>query len=81
MSTIMSVEDSLDGADKFRSWKHKFLIIIEENDILYHVIKYLPKPEDEKAQAKFKKNEVKAKRILTYSIKDHLIPNVSELKT
>jgi hypothetical protein len=40
----------------------------------------LPEPKDEEAKAKFKKNEVKAKRILTDSIKDHLIPNVSELK-
>ena len=46
-----------------------------------HVKKMLPKPEDEKTKAKFKKNEVKAKRILTDSIKDHLIPNVLELKT
>jgi hypothetical protein len=30
---------------------------------------------------KFRKNEVKAKRILTDSIKDHLIHNVSELKS
>jgi hypothetical protein len=30
---------------------------------------------------KYKKNEIKAKRILTHSIKDHLIPNVLELKT
>jgi hypothetical protein len=37
--------------------------------------------EEEDAKAKFKKNEVKAKRILTNSIKDHLIPNVLELKT
>ena len=41
----------------------------------------LPQPKDEEANAKFKRNEVKAKRILTNSIKDHLIPNVSELKT
>jgi hypothetical protein len=36
---------------------------------------------DEEAKAKFKKNEVKAKIILIDSIKDHLIPNVSELNT
>jgi hypothetical protein len=41
----------------------------------------LPEPKDEEAKAKFKKNEVKAKRILTDSIKEPLIPNVSELKT
>jgi hypothetical protein len=34
-----------------------------------------------KQEAKFKKNEVKAKRILSDSIKDHLIPNVLEPNT
>ena len=41
----------------------------------------LPEPKDEEAKENFKKNEVKAKRILIDSIKDHLIPNVSELNT
>jgi hypothetical protein len=41
----------------------------------------LPEPEEEDPKTKFRKNEIKAKRILTDSIKDHLIPNVSELKT
>jgi hypothetical protein len=41
----------------------------------------LPEPEEEDAKAKLRKNEVKAKRILTDSIKDHMTPNVSKLKT
>jgi hypothetical protein len=81
MSTSMRVEDRLDGADNFRSWKHKVLLILEENELLDHIKQMLPEPEEEDAKAKFKKNEVKAKRILTDSIKDYLIPNVSELKT
>jgi hypothetical protein len=44
-------------------------------------MKDLPEPEDEEAKAKFKKNEVKVKRIWIDSIKDHPIPNVSGLKT
>ena len=81
MSTNMRVEDRLDGAANFKSWKHRIQLILEENELLDHVKKMLPEPEDEKAKAKFKKNEVKAKRILADSIKDHPIPNVSELKT
>jgi hypothetical protein len=81
MSTSMRVEDRLDGANNFRSWKHEVFLILEENDLLDHVMKDFPKSEDEEARAKFKKNEVKAQRILTDSIKDHLIPNVLELKT
>jgi hypothetical protein len=48
---------------------------------LDHVKNMLPEPEDEEAKEKFKKNEVKAKRILADSINDHMIPNVSKLKT
>jgi hypothetical protein len=81
MITSMRVEDRLDGADNFRSWKHRILLILEENELLDHVKQVLPEPEEEDAKAKYKKNEIKAKRILTDSIKDHLIPNVSELKT
>jgi hypothetical protein len=81
ISTSMRVEDRLDRADNFRSWKHRTQLILEENELLNHVKKMLPETEDEEAKAKFKKNEVKTKRILTDSIKDHPIPNISELKT
>jgi hypothetical protein len=75
------LSDRVDGADKFKSWKHRVLPILQENDLLDHVKKMLPEPKEEKAKEKFKKNEVKAKRILTDSIKDHLIPNVLAFKT
>jgi hypothetical protein len=48
---------------------------------LDHIKQILPELEEEYAKAKFIKNEVKANRILTESIKDHIIPNVSKLKT
>jgi hypothetical protein len=75
MSASMRVEDRLDGVDNFRSWKHRIQLILEENELFDHVKKMLPEPKDEEAKAKFKKNEVKAKRILTDSIKDYQIPN------
>jgi hypothetical protein len=81
MITSMRVEDRLDGADNFISWKHRLLLILEENELLYHVKLALPEPKKEDVKEKYKKNEINAKRILTDSIKDHLIPNVSELKT
>jgi hypothetical protein len=77
----MRVEDRLDGEDNFRSWKHKIQLNLEENELLDHVKRMLLEPEDEEAKANFNKYEVKAKRILIDLIKDHLIPNVSELKT
>ena len=41
----------------------------------------VPKPEGDEAKATHKKNLVKSKRIIVYSIKDHLIPHVSSFKT
>jgi hypothetical protein len=76
----MRFEDRLDGAYNLISQKHRMQLIIEENELLDHIKNMLPELEDEEAKAKLKKNEVKVKRILTDSIKDHLIPNVYELK-
>jgi hypothetical protein len=81
MITSLRVEDRLDESYNFGSWKHKIILIIEENELLDHVKQVLPEPKEEEVKAKHKKNKIKAKRILTDSIKDHLIPNVSELKT
>ena len=41
----------------------------------------VPIPEGDEAKDLHKKNLVKAKRIISDSIKDHLIPHVSSLKT
>ena len=41
----------------------------------------VPVPEGDEAKALHKKNLVKVKRIIADSIKDHLIPQVSSLKT
>ena len=41
----------------------------------------VPEPEGVEAKATHKKNLDKAKRIISYSIKDHLIPHVFSFKT
>jgi hypothetical protein len=56
MSSNMRIEDRLNGVDNFIYWKHRIQLILEENELLDHVKKMLPKPEDEEAKEKFKKN-------------------------
>ena len=56
-------------------------MILDENDLLEHVIVGVPEPEEEEKNTKHKKTEKKAKRIMSYSVKDHLIPHISELQT
>jgi hypothetical protein len=56
-------------------------MILDENDLLEHVTVGVLEPEEEDQKTKHKKNEKKAKRIVSDSIKDHLIPHISELQT
>jgi hypothetical protein len=81
MATGMRVEDMLEGSGNFRSWKHRLQMILDENDLLEHVTVSVPEPEEEEQKTKHKKNEKKAKRIVSDSVKDHLIPHISELQT
>ena len=43
----VKVEDRLDGAFNFNSWKSRVLIILEENDLLKFVNEKVPKPKEE----------------------------------
>jgi hypothetical protein len=81
MTTSMRVEYRLEGYRNFRSWKHRLQMILDENDLLEHVIVGVPEPDEEEKKTKHKKNEKKTKRIMSDSVKDHVIPHISELQT
>ena len=57
--------------------------MLEENDLSDYVQEELAEAEpwDEEAKVKYKKNLVRAKRIIADSVKDHLIPHISFMKT
>jgi hypothetical protein len=55
-------------------------MILDENDILEHVTVGVLEPKEEEKKTKHKKNEKKAKRIVSDLVKDHLIPHISELR-
>ena len=57
--------------------------MLEENDLSDYVQEELAEAEpwDEEAKVKYKKNLVRAKRIIADSVKDHLIPHISSMKT
>jgi hypothetical protein len=80
MATSMRVEDRLEGSINFKSWKHRLQMILDENDLLEHVTMGVLEPEEEDQKTKHKKNEKKEKKIVSDSVKDHLIPHISELQ-
>ena len=57
------------------------MLVLEENNLEGFIEADIPELEGHKDKAKHKKSLVKAKRIIADSIKDHLIPHVSSLKT
>ena len=73
----MKVEDRLDGASNFISWKSRVLLILEENDLLKFVNEKVPEPEVEEDKSQWRKNDARARRLLvaqsktTWSLKFH----------
>ena len=61
--------------------KNRISVILEENDLDKYINDEVPSLEGDEAKAIHKKKLFKAKRIIGDSIKDHLIPHVSSLKT
>ena len=57
------------------------MLILEEHDLEGFIEAEVPEPEGDEAKARHNKSLIKAKRIIADSIKDHLIPHVSSLKT
>ena len=78
---MLRVEYKLDGALNFTSWKARILNLLEENDLDDYVTRVIPEPTDDNGKATYKKNQDKEKSILFDSMKDHLIPYISQLKT
>ena len=81
MSYHTKLDEKLEGADKFRSWKYRISLVLEENELDSYIHEEVPVLDRDEAKALHKKKMVMAKRIIVDFIKDHLIPQVSSLKT
>ena len=66
---------------ELRAWKYRISLVLEENELDSYISEEVPVPEGDEAKVLYKKKLVMAKRIIANSIKDHLIPQVSSLKT
>ena len=77
----MKVEDRLEGASNFIPWKSRVLLLVEENDLLQYVKAKVPEPEGEEDKPRWRKDDAKVRRILVDSVRDHLVPQISEKTT
>ena len=69
-----NIDEKLEGANKFRAWKYRISLFLEENELDSYIHEEVPVPEGDEAKALHKKKLVMEKRIIADSIKDHLKP-------
>ena len=81
MTSSLGVEDKLDGASNFLSWKTRVTLTLKEYDLWEFVDKVVAPPTYPTALTAHKKKMIKAGRVILDSMKDHLIPHLSEKKT
>jgi hypothetical protein len=75
------VEDRLDGSSNFNSWKSRLQITLEEDDLLSVIQKALPETTTYEEKEEWKEDDVKARKIIIYSARDHLLPCIANQKT
>jgi hypothetical protein len=75
------VEDRLDGASKFSSWKSRLQVTVEEDELLDVVTKTLPDTATDVEKKTRKEEDVKEIKLIIYSVRDHLLPRIANLKT
>jgi hypothetical protein len=75
------VEDRLDGASNFSPWKSKLIVTLEEDDLLDVTTKFLSSTTTYIEKNIRNEEYVKARKIIIYSVRDHLFPCIANLKT
>jgi hypothetical protein len=75
------VEDKLKGSSNFSSWKSRLHVTLEESDLLKLIEGTLPTIATNEEKVEWKIDDVKARKIIIYSVRDHLLPHISTLKT
>ena len=81
MMASIRTEDKLDGSSKFNNWKARVIAILEEHDLDHYVTTVVAKLTTNTRQASFKRNQAKARRIIYDSVKEHIMPIITPLKT
>ena len=81
MSHHTNIDENIEEVDNFQYWIYRISLVLEENELDSYIQEEVPVLEGDEAEALHKKNLVMKKWIIADSIKDHLIPQVSSLKT
>jgi hypothetical protein len=77
MAMSLRVEDRLQGAQNYPTWKERMTMILEVNDVLEHVSDKETAPTGAIELVIWKKGEAKAESLILDGIKDHVVPHLS----
>ena len=81
MVNHVRIEDRLDGASNFSSWKIKLLIVLREMELEKYIESNVPLPESESEKITWKRHNNKAMKIIIDLVKDHILPSIAKLQT
>ena len=81
MTNNTNIDENIEGAENFKAWKYKIMLILEEHDLDGFIKEDVKELEGEEAKAKHKKDMIKLKNIIANSTKDQLISQVSSKNT
>ena len=71
----------MDGSSNVNNWKARVIAILEENDIDHFVTTVVAEHTTNVGKTVFKRNQAKARRIIYDSVKEHILPIITPLKT
>lgn len=81
MLNHVRLEDRLEGASNFSSWKIQVMIILREMESEEYIETNISMPENDPEKVTWKRHNNKAMKIIINSVKDHILPSISSLKT
>ena len=80
MVNHVRIEDRLEGASNFSSWKIRLLIVLREMELEKYIESNLPMPKNESEKVTWKRHN-KAMKIIIDSVKDHILLSIANLQT
>lgn len=77
MPNGIEVEDRMEGARNFSSWKIRIIALLEELELESFIEQDLKMPE----RTTWNRRNRKAKKIIIDAVRDHILPSIARLKT
>lgn len=69
------------GSSNILAWKRRIDIVLKENEVIDHINGKVSKPYKGQALSEYMEKDLRAQEILMESVKDPLIPYITELET